>query len=141
MSRGANWDTVRLRALAALAAFATAAVGLASPATADDFGGTYVRTGSGESSTWVVTPCGSGCAHVADSDGWSADAHPVGGLWTLTVELPKATICNNDGTAPGTLTYKVDPARQEGTVVNVLPAPCQLAPGYSNSMYFALTRV
>lgn len=132
---------MRLRVFAVVAAFACAAVGFAGPAQADDFSGTYIRTGSGESSTWVVTPCGSGCAHVADSDGWSADAHLVGGLWTLTVNLPKATVCNNDGTAPGTLTYKVAPSRQEGTVVNVRPAPCQLAPAYSKSMYFTLTRV
>ena len=130
-----------LRAFAALAVVPCAAIGLATPARADDFGGTYIRTGSGEQSTWVVTPCGRGCAHVADSDGWSADAHPIGGLWTLTVDLPKATICNNDGTAPGTLKYEVDLPRQEGTVVNIRPAPCQLAPGYSKSLYFTLTRV
>jgi hypothetical protein len=132
---------MRLRVFAAVAVFPCAAVAFAGPAQADDFSGAYLRTGSGEQSTWVVTPCGSGCAHVADSDGWSADAHPVVGLWTLTVDLPKATICNNDGTAPGRVTFKVDLARQEGTVVNIRPAPCQLAPGYSHPIYFTLTRV
>jgi hypothetical protein len=132
---------MRLRAFAAMAVIPCAAIGFASPAQADNFSGTYIRTGSGEQSTWVVTPCGPGCAHVSDSDGWSADAHLVGGLWTLTVDLPNATICNNDGTAPGTLTYKVVPSRQEGTVVNILPAPCQLAPGYAKPLYFTLTRV
>ena len=131
---------MRLRTFAALVVLSCAAIGFASPAQAEDFSGTYLRTGSGEQSTWVVTPCGPGCAHVADSDGWSADAHQVGGLWTLTVDLPKATICNNDGTAPGTLKYAVDVPRQEGTVVNIHPAPCQLAPGYSRSIYFTLTR-
>jgi hypothetical protein len=137
---GADWDFMRLRAFAALAVFPGVVIGFATPAQADGFSGTYTRTGSGEGSTWVVTPCGPGCAHVADSDGWNADAHLVRGLWTLTVDLPRATICNNDGTAPGTLKYEVDLPRQEGTVINIHPAPCQLAPGYSNSVYFTLTR-
>ena len=131
---------MRLIGFAALAAFACAGIGIASPAHAEAFSGTYLRTGPGESSTWVVTSCGAGCAHVVDSDGWSADAHPFGGVWTLTVDLPKATVCNNDGLAPGTLMYKVHPERQEGTVFNVNPAPCPLAPGYSNEVYFTLTR-
>src|SRR5690242_3298976 len=121
-SSRAKFDAMRLAAIAATATFACAAVGFAPPAQADDFSGTYLRTGSGESSTWTVTPCGPGCAHVADSNGWSADAHPWAGVWTLTVDLGQGTICNNDGTAPGTITYKVDVARQAGTAVNIRPA-------------------
>jgi hypothetical protein len=143
---GANWDAMRLRALAASAALVCAAVTFANPAHADDFSGTYTRTGPlADQSTWVVTPCGDGCAHIADSSGWSADAHPFGGLWTFTVAQPVATICNNDGTLPGTVTFKVDAAGQRGTALfNTSPAPtCQwgLAPGFANPVFFTLTRV
>lgn len=68
-----------IRGLTAVAIFAGAAVCFASPVRADDFSGTYIRTGFGTQSTWFVTPCGPGCAHVADSSGRSADAHMVRG--------------------------------------------------------------
>ena len=120
------------------------AVGFAGPArAADDFSGTYIPNGPGLHSTWVVTPCGPDCAHIADSTGWGVDAHPFGGLWRFVVDLPDGTKCNNDGTAPGTVTFKVDAPRQEGTFINATtnPAPCLLAPGYSKAVYFSLTRV
>jgi hypothetical protein len=128
---------------AAAAIFAGAAVGVASPARADDFSGTYIPNGPGLHSTWVVTPCGSDCAHIADSTGWGVDAHPFDGLWRFVVDLPDGTKCNNDGTAPGTVTFKVDAPRQQGTFLNATtaPAPCLLAPGYSKPVYFSLTRV
>jgi hypothetical protein len=129
------------KGLATTVIVAGAAVGFASPAQAADFSGTYIRTALGEQSTWVVTSCGPDCAHVADSSGWSADARPFGGLWRFVVDLPDATRCNNDGTAPGTVTFKVDAPRQEGTFVTTNPAPCQLAPGYSHPIYFTLTKL
>src|SRR5262245_25239707 len=86
-----------------------AAVGVACPAqAADGFSGTYLHTAPGLQSTWVVTSCGQDCAHVADSFGWSADAHPFGGVWRFVVDLPYGTKCNNDGVLPGEVTYKVD---------------------------------
>lgn len=118
-----------------------AAVCFASPAHADDFRGTYIRTLLGDQSTWSVTSCGAGCAHVTDSSGWSADAHPFNGQWTFSIDLPDATKCNNDGRAPGTVLYSVNPARLAGTVVTSNTAPCALAPGYSTPIYFTLTKV
>jgi hypothetical protein len=129
---------------AAAAVFAGAALGLASPANADAFSGTFTPNGPGLHSTWVVTPCGSGCVHVADSSGWSADAHPFGDVWRFVVDLPDGTKCNNDGIAPGTVTFKVDAARQEGTFVTTNPAPwCPfaLAPGYVHPVFFTLSRI
>ena len=41
------------------------------------------------------------------------DAHPWAGLWRFVVDLPDGTKCNNDGVAPGTVTFKVDAPRQE----------------------------
>jgi hypothetical protein len=95
-------------------------------------------------STWVVTPCGPDCVRVADSSGWIADAHPFGGVWRFVVDLPDGTKCNNDGTAPGTVTFKVDAPPQEGTYLTTNPAtgcPFGLAPGYSHPVYFTLTKV
>jgi fluoride ion exporter CrcB/FEX len=62
--------------LATAAVFAGVAIGFASPARADDFSGTFVPNGPGLQSTWVVTSCGPDCARIADSTGWTVDAHP-----------------------------------------------------------------
>jgi hypothetical protein len=127
--------------VSAVALLAGAAIGFAGPANADDFAGTFLHTAPGLQSVWTVSSCGAGCAHVADSTGWSADAHPMDGLWTFVVNLPYGTKCNNDGTAPGTVTYKVDVPAQNGTFYNSDAAPCQLAPGWSQPVYFSLTRI
>ena len=128
--------------IAAVTLLAGTAVGFAGPARADDFSGTFTPNGPGMQSTWVVSPCGPGCAHISDSTGWSADAHPWNGLWRFVVDLPDGTKCNNDGVAPGTVTFKVDAARQQGTFLTTKPASsCKwgLAPGYSQPVFFTLT--
>ncbi|BBY05610.1 hypothetical protein MNVI_09280 [Mycobacterium noviomagense] len=129
--------------LVAAAICTAAAVRFASAADADDFSGTFIRTGPGTESdwqsTWVVTPCGPGCAHVADSTGWNADAHIIKGRWTFEVSRPDATKCL-DGWAPGIANYSVDAARLDGWVVTTKPAPCALQEGYSTPLYFTLTR-
>jgi hypothetical protein len=130
--------------LATATIVAGAAVGFASPARADDFSGTFIPNGPGLHSTWVVTPCGSDCARIADSSGWTVDAHPWEGVWRFMVDLPDGTKCNNDGGLPGTVTLKVDASRQEGTMLTTNPAlgcPWALAPGYSNPVFFTLTRI
>jgi hypothetical protein len=131
--------------IAAAIIFAGAAVGFASPArAADDFSGTFIPNGPGLHTTWVVTPCGPDCVHVADSSGWSADARPFGEVWRFVVDLPDGTKCNNDGVKPGTVTFKVDASRQEGTFVTTNAAagcPWALAPGYSHPVFFTLTRI
>jgi hypothetical protein len=131
--------------LAAAAIFAASGLCFASPAQADDFSGTYIRTGPGTpsawQSTWLVTPCGPGCAHVADSSGWGVDAHMTNGRWTFSVDRPDATRCLNDGWAPGTALYSVDAVRLDGIVVTSNPAPCPLQPGYSAPLFFTLTKV
>ncbi len=130
--------------LAAATILAAGAVWSASPSRADNFNGTYIRTGPGTASdwqsTWVVTPCGPGCTHVADSTGWSADAHIINGRWTFEVNRPDATKCL-DGWEPGTANYSVDAARLDGWVVTSKPAPCALQNGSSTPLYFTLTKV
>jgi hypothetical protein len=121
-----------------------AAVGFAGPAHAEDFSGTFSANGPGLAATWVVTPCGPDCAHVSDSSGWSADAHPWDGFWRFVVDTPDGTKCNNDGVLPGTVTFKVDLSRHEGTSLATAPSSdCRwgLAPGYSQPVYFTLTRL
>jgi hypothetical protein len=129
----------------AAAVIAGAAVGFPSPAqAADDFSGGYIPNGPGLNSTWVVTPCGPDCVRIADSTGWVADAHPWAGVWRFVADLPDGTKCNNDGVAPGTVTFKVDAPRQEGTFQTTTTAsgcPYGLAPGYSHPVYFTLTRM
>jgi hypothetical protein len=130
--------------LAATVVLAGAAVGFASPAKADDFSGTFIPNGPGMTSTWVVAPCGPDCARISDSTGWNVDAHPWNGVWRFVVNLPDGTKCNNDGVLPGTVTFKVDGRRHEGTFLTTDPATsCQwgLAPGYSQPVYFTLTRI
>jgi len=130
--------------IAAATIVASAAVGFASPAWADEFSGTFIPNGPGLNSTWTVTPCGPDCARIADSSGWTADAHPWAGLWRFVVDLPDGTKCNNDGVLPGTVTFKVDAARQDGTFLTTNPAmgcPWALAPGYAHPVFFTLTRI
>jgi hypothetical protein len=61
------------------------------------------------------------------------------------VDLPDGTKYNNDGIAPGTVTFKVDATRQDGTMLTTIPemswCPFALAPGYSHPVYFSLTRI
>jgi hypothetical protein len=121
-----------------------AAVGLAGPASADGFSGTFIPNGPGLDSTWVVTSCGPDCVRGSDSSGWSADAHPWDGVWRFVANVPNGTKCNNDGVLPGTVTFKVDTARSSGTMLTTIPATgCQwgLAPGYAEPVYFTLTRI
>jgi hypothetical protein len=129
---------------AAAVVLAGAAIGFASPSQADDFSGTFIPNGPGMNSTWVVTPCGQDCARIADSSGWSADAHSWDGLWRFVVDLPGGTKCNNDGVLPGTVTFKVDASRQQGTSLTTNPSSdCRwgIAPGYSQPVIFTLTRI
>ena len=130
--------------LAAAVVLAGTAVGLAGPANADGFSGTFIPNGPGLNSTWVVTPCGPDCARVSDSNGWSADAHPFGAVWSFVADLPDGTKCNNDGVLPGTVTFHVDAAQNNGTMLTTSPATgCRwgLAPGYSQPIFITLTRI
>lgn len=115
---------------------AGAALGLAAPAQADDNGtalpladpnalGTYTFEGeSGESATWIVTPCAQDslhCVNVAETGNskrrpWNANAYWVVGSWTLFVEQPDAILCNDGSTAPGRNTYSWNADSLDGNV-------------------------
>jgi hypothetical protein len=87
------------RWLYAVVCLATAAtIGLAGPAWADDgLSGTYNYVNeTGFTSTWTVTPCGSGCAHVFTShSAANYDLRLSNGLWTASVDRPDAVGCPN----------------------------------------------
>ena len=89
-----------IRALAITGAAATLSLGLAIPASADDFAGQYTLTLDQESATWTVRPCEDAdpaagfvqCVHVAQSGGkevpWESVATWAVGYWTLRVQRP-----------------------------------------------------
>lgn len=109
-----------VRGLAAAVLVGGVGVGAAAPARADDFDGTYTLTGPGTQSTWVVTPCGAGCADIADSRGWTARAQLAGGMWTFSVDRQDGYICLADGsTHPGTVRYAMAAATLTGTGTGV----------------------
>jgi hypothetical protein len=76
------------RGVAVGVALAGAAIGVASPASAELGEGSYAinSTGGGGGmqihSQWVVTPCGQDCLTVRFSNGESTDFHLEGNTWT-----------------------------------------------------------
>jgi hypothetical protein len=87
------------RGLAAGVVLAGAAVGLAGPASAEPLSGTYsatfnsssgeMQTRAGDTLTFVLTPCGPDCTHLANPSEPSTDKdlHLLGSLWTAVMEI------------------------------------------------------
>ena len=80
-----------IRGLAVGVVVAGAAVGLASPASADLHSGSYTATVTngggrvrpGVTHLWTLTSCGSGCLHIhGDDPVWDKDIHLQGNTWT-----------------------------------------------------------
>ncbi|MDG4667187.1 hypothetical protein [Mycobacterium sp. 236(2023)] len=95
------------------------AVGLAAPASADGpiFKGTFLlTTQDGSTNTWVVTPCGAGCARVVSDTRLDADAHLADGQWHFTYTHPTGWDCEDGTDAPATRRVAVDAATLQGTV-------------------------
>jgi hypothetical protein len=112
---------------AALIVLAGAALGLASPASAD-LSGTYTITyGTGNSATWTVTPCGPGCANVADGGTsqaapYSGTAQLTAGTWNLMVARADAIRCDSDGSiVAGVNLWSWDATTLSGTEVAEYP--------------------
>lgn len=136
------------RGFTATVIFAGLAVGTASAAWADTtMSGHYIRTetgqsGQSETADWYATPCGDGCASIADTPGGPelTKARLVNGQWTLTSVLH--TLACPDGTVvPNAVSgqYTWDPNTLAGTVqlTNKVPA-CGNPAGYqtTNSVQF-----
>ncbi len=82
------------------AIFAGAAVGLAAPASAALLDGTYqVILATGHTTTWVVTPCGTGCKHF-QMPGGTDEYHLNANTWTSTSD-PDFVSTIDDNTLAG----------------------------------------
>lgn len=125
-----------IRTLAATTAvLAGTAIALAAPASADDFSGVYTYNGpptaTTNTTTWTVTPCGPGCAHVVSASGeTNTDAHLVGGSWTFQGQYPDAFDCADGSIVPGIKVFTLDPNTLQGQI-DTPPAPACGSPSES----------
>jgi hypothetical protein len=132
--------------LTAAAIAAVSALGIASPASADVFSGTYslnLDGAPGAHTSWTVKsacPPSGGCvAHITSSSGWSGDAQLDGDRWTMTVGRQDGQSCP-DGTRHAELqTWSWDTAALTGQVSGVSTDPAACPQGPSNS--FTLKKV
>jgi hypothetical protein len=131
-----------------------AAVGFASPASADDFGGAYTMDMGGEPSTWTITPCSDDpaqqqpfnqCVRVAATGGkyapWESEAHWSVGYWTMFVDRPDAITCDDGSSLPSNVTYSWDAGTLVGSIAFFFPGGCGGAPAKSLAAPFTLTRI
>lgn len=134
------------RAVTAIIAATGLALGFASPASADDFSGTYslnLSGAAGANASWTTNstcpPSGACVAHITSSTGWSADAQLTNDRWTMTVDRPDGQHCP-DGTRHSELqTWTWDAAALTGQVsgLSTDDASCQMSPPDS----FSLTKL
>ena len=138
-------------ASAALAAGAVLAIAPAGVASADpELNGTYTLTVDGTQATttqfglknptvdttqWVITPCGAGCATVAvpDQPNGGGELKLVNGRWEMTKEMSLMNC--NPGQPDVTMVTSFDPVTLQGTEVNtnhcldnVITSPATLVP-------------
>jgi hypothetical protein len=132
------------RALTAGAIATGFALGLAGPAWADDFGGTYALNlvGAEGVTSWTANsrcPASGNCtAHITTSTGWSGDARLVGGRWSMTVTRPDGQSCPDGSRHSELQTWSWDPVALTGQVSGVSTDPFACPETGANS--FTLTR-
>lgn len=150
------------RGLAALAAAATAAAGLATPAVADDeapegtLEGVYVFKQGGVTANWKIYPLcvptvgdgrvplklAVGCKLQVESDGIPGQAGAyklVGGRWTYSTPILAGRKCSDGSTAASRETYQFDTSLN-GTYSHGYAAVCGQQPGLETHP-FTLTYV
>jgi hypothetical protein len=75
------------------------------------------RTGGLPSTTtWRITPCGTACADVTSSLGWTVKLHLVQNTWTATRSLDV-----DCGHGASTITYSINADTLAGTLTNYIP--------------------
>lgn len=123
---------------ATIIAAVSVALGSAGTASADgpiqpspgELSGTYrYESDTGRVNTWVITPCGPGCADVAVTPVTDPRVMPYGGRallnsgrWDMAVEYAEAVRCkppNDTVTVPGTVAFSFEAATLDGTAVNI----------------------
>jgi hypothetical protein len=130
--------------LTAGAIAAAFALGLAGPAWADDFGGTYSLSliGADGVTSWAASsrcPASGGCiAHITTSTGWSGDARLAGGRWTMTVTRPDGQSCPDGSRHAELQTWSWDAVALTGQVSGVSTDP--FACPESGANLFTLTK-
>ncbi|MCB0928027.1 MAG: hypothetical protein H6523_18550 [Mycolicibacterium sp.] len=141
-----------IRALAITGAAATLSLGLAIPASADDFAGQYTLTLDQESATWTVRPCEDAdpaagfvqCVHVAQSGGkevpWESVATWAVGYWTLRVQRPDVMACDDGKEIAALTTYSWDAVTLAGHMSFLYPGGCGDAPEQSVAVPFTLAK-
>jgi hypothetical protein len=137
------------------------AIGSAGTASADgplqpspgELSGTYsYESDTGRVNTWVITPCGPGCADVAVTPVTDPRVVPYGGRallnngrWDMTVQYAHAVRCkppNDNATVPGTVVFAFEAATLDGTAVNTqTDAACGDPAGATYEGGFSLVKV
>lgn len=145
---------------AAIILAAGVAIGSAGTASADgplqpspgELSGTYsYESDTGRVNTWLITPCGPGCADVAVTPvtdprvvPYSGRALLNNGRWDMTVQYPEAVRCkppNDYVTVPGTVVFSFEAATLTGTAVNTQTAPaCGDPAGAAYQSNFSLAK-
>ena len=123
------------------------ALGLASPAWAEDFGGTYsltlVGAAAGGNALWTAntscSPSGGCVAHITSSTGWSSDAQLAAGHWTMTVNRRDGQSCPDGTRHSESQTWSWDAATLSGQVSGVSFDPIACPQGPPDS--FTLAKV
>jgi hypothetical protein len=126
--------TIMLAASVALGSAGTAfADGPPMPSPGELSGSYRYESDTGRVNTWVITPCGPGCADIAVTPvtdprvvPYSGRALLTDGRWAMTVEYPEAVRCkppNDNVTVPGTVVFVFEAATLDGTAFNTQNAP------------------
>jgi hypothetical protein len=116
----------------------------APPASAQgQLNGTYTvtsTTGGYGPSTWTITPCGDGCAHVVSSTGWSGNFSLANGQWTATLDRKDAYTCPDGSVHPGTQHFSIDAGTLTGTVFTSADrGECGSGTGYGETHPISIT--
>lgn len=110
------------------------------------------QSDSGRVGTWMITPCGPGCANVVATPvtdprvaPYSGQARLTEGRWHMTVQSAQAVRCkapDDSTTVPGTVSFSFDAETWSGTAVNTQSAAgCGDPAGATYHSGFTLTKV
>jgi hypothetical protein len=109
----------------------TAAATTSAPSDADEFSGTYrVEYADGVMRTWTASPCGQGCADMAQlpdlKGSWSfeAEAHLEGTTWKMSFWDPVHYECGDGRRLAGTATWTWDASTLRGALLGETNSPC-----------------
>ncbi|MEO8815961.1 MAG: hypothetical protein ABI307_01620 [Mycobacterium sp.] len=102
----------------------------------------YQALGGGQgasfSTTWTVTPCGSGCVHITTASGLTdTNAHLEGPSWVFEKYDEAGIVCDNRKVLPATVQFSINPDSLQGEL-QPEGDPCG---GTSRPSSFTLTKL